>query len=480
MIFLFASKVWRQVLLEARFVTASALVVLLFGLGSLIAAGRHGHIVDAYGRDLARAQTESNLDHLLLVKKPHPLGFLSSGSWWTLPRLFYAGPRGVEEVAPEEFKGSFLAGFAELDWVYVIAVILSLLAIFVSHDLVAGEREDGTLRLILAQPVRRSAYLIGSSLGLLAILLMPLLLGVLVGLVVLQLAPGYELGPWEIGGVVAVTILAAFYLALFVAAGVLVSSLCRHASTALIWLVLFWVVFVVILPPNGAVLASLLEAPPQYRDETAKVEQLERNYEVPIEDYYPLLREVVEAGGGDAAIQTKIDRLRDRILAEQVRRVEERDRLIVAVHEEFARRRARHLALSRLTTMASPAVLFRDAVERLVTSGLHDHRNFLRLAQSYQQSLREPFAAARRRHAAEGRPRLYWMTEYGGFSMTGAADYSYEAVRPDPDLFPPFAYRRPPLRHALVSAAWEGMAILGAAALLFLAALGAFARYDVR
>jgi hypothetical protein len=480
MIGLIAAKVVRQVLLEAKFLVSAVLVVLLFGIGSLIAVGRQQQILAAYERDLVHARAASSLDGLLLVKSPHPLGFVAGGGWWNLPRLLQTGPRGVEVVAPDEFKGSFLAGFEDLDWVYLIAVVLSLLAIFISYDAVAGEREEGTLRLILAHPVRRSSVLLGTAVGLLGPLLVPLLLGLLTSLVVIQLSPAYELAPRDFPGLLAVAVFAVLYLAFFVLLSVLVSSLCRHSSTALIWLILFWVVSVVVLPGNGAILAALIEPPPQHRDEVEQVRQIEGNTMASISDYFERVREIVDSGRDDRTIQENLDLLRDRLVREQVGQLATRDRLIAAIHEEFARRRLRQTKLSRLTTLASPAVFFRDGVERLLTSGDYDHLRFLEQAREYQRSLRGPLARERERRAAEADPGLSWTTGYGGFSITGVLERSYQNVRPAGSALPSFVDRRPSFGASLAAAAGGLLTLTALCCGLLIAALRTFSRYDVR
>jgi len=480
MIRLFAFKVLRQVFLEAKLVTAAALVVLLFGLGSVIAVGWHTQVQRTHEQDVSRAHAESDLERVLLIKGPHPLDFVSAGNWWRLPRLLYAGLSGVEEVAPEEFKGSFLIGAEELDWVHIVAVILSLLAIFVSYDAVSGEREDGTLRLILAQSVTRSSFLIGSSLGLLLALLIPLLIGVLSSLLIIQLSSSYLLEPLQWTGVAAFTLLAVLYLAVFVSGSVLVSSLCRRSATALLWLVLFWVVFVVLLPSNGRVLASLLESPPRRSDEQTKIAQIESTYLTPISDYYNQVRAIVDGGGDDSMIRYNLDRLRAAIVADQVRKIEQRNALLASVRDEFARRRLRQIELARWITIASPAVLFRDVAERLLATGLADHKGFLAAAQGYQRALRTPFAQARGRHASQAKGSMTWATQYAGFELRGTAELSYRGIAPDHDLIPEFHYKRPTLFAGLAAAGWGIFALSTLTALFFLSALAVFSSYDVR
>ena len=53
----------------------------------------------------------------------------------------------------------------KIDWAFVIGYVLSLIALLFTFDSVAGEREHGTLRLMLANPIPRHTVLIGKFLG---------------------------------------------------------------------------------------------------------------------------------------------------------------------------------------------------------------------------------------------------------------------------------------------------------------------------
>ena len=55
----------------------------------------------------------------------------------------------------------FIAFFSSIDIVFVFEVILSLMGLIFAYDAIAGERERGTLRLVLAQPIGRGADFTG-------------------------------------------------------------------------------------------------------------------------------------------------------------------------------------------------------------------------------------------------------------------------------------------------------------------------------
>ncbi len=63
-----------------------------------------------------------------------------------------------------------LSRFSDIDWVFVISLFLSFVTLVLSYDRICGEREAGTLRLMLAGPIPRYKILFGKYVGVMLIL----------------------------------------------------------------------------------------------------------------------------------------------------------------------------------------------------------------------------------------------------------------------------------------------------------------------
>jgi Cu-processing system permease protein len=120
--------------------------------------------------------------------------------------------------------------------------LVPLIALLLSHDAIAGEAERGKLLLLLAYPVRRTAVILGKFLGQLAILGFATTLGYGVAAV----AIGWNLGlaAWT---AFAVMVGASILLGgVFLALGLLASTLVRQRSTAGGIAVGLWLFFVLL------------------------------------------------------------------------------------------------------------------------------------------------------------------------------------------------------------------------------------------
>ena len=87
----------------------------------------------------------------------------------------------------------WMRNFEVLDWSVIVRYVVSFLCIVLAYNAISGEREGGTLRLALANPVSRAQLLAGKFLAHFATLLVSLALGSLVSLAILVLGQVLEL-----------------------------------------------------------------------------------------------------------------------------------------------------------------------------------------------------------------------------------------------------------------------------------------------
>ena len=149
----------------------------------------------------------------------------------------------------------------KMDWAFVIGYVLSLIALLFTFDSVAGERESGTLRLMLANSVPRHAVLVGKFLGALMSVSIPFALAVLVNLLVFSTSSAVHLSIDVWGRLGIIFFVAILYTCLFLALGLLVSSRVQRSAVSLVMLLLTWVTLVVFMPSVLALIASGFSSP---------------------------------------------------------------------------------------------------------------------------------------------------------------------------------------------------------------------------
>ncbi len=176
--------------------------------------------------------------------------------------------------------------FTPIDLAFVIGVILSLFAILLVFDSFSGEREQGTLRLMLSTSIGRIQVLLGKFIGSLITIAIPLTIGFIEILLIWNFYPGIALTPEVWTGTVLIYAFSLLFLADFLALGLLISLFTTESSTGLMYLLLTWVLVVVAIPegigylveynyPRESLMDLLSNVDKQYSEAAKKVQEPE-------------------------------------------------------------------------------------------------------------------------------------------------------------------------------------------------------------
>lgn len=195
-------------------------------------------------------------------RRPDPMQIFASGVQNDVGRYSMVGGFSPVKLIHSTYSDdSIFALFRMLDLVFIVQVVLSLFALLFTYDSVCGEKQDGTLRLVLANEVPRSVYLaakgVGSWLALVIPLGIPVLLSVL--LVVLFGVPMAAEHWVRLGMLLGASVL---YFTFFIALGLFVSTLGRQPGHTFLGGLVVWILLVFILPRLGVMAASQLVSAP--------------------------------------------------------------------------------------------------------------------------------------------------------------------------------------------------------------------------
>jgi ABC-type transport system involved in multi-copper enzyme maturation permease subunit len=138
--------------------------------------------------------------------------------------------------------------FPRSDMTFFVGVIMSLLALVFSYDSISGEKERGTLRLMLSYSVPRDTVLIAKWVGGYVTLIIPFLLGLLCALVIVMASPDILLTSenWaQIAGMVALSLV---YLSAVYSVGMFISARTANSASSAVVALLVWVLLVPIIP----------------------------------------------------------------------------------------------------------------------------------------------------------------------------------------------------------------------------------------
>jgi len=162
---------------------------------------------------------------------------------------------------PEIGAGSvnhYMSIFSIFDASLIFKIVLSVLALLVAYDAVSGERERGTLRLLLSGSAARYQVLLGKLLAGLMVLVVPVAVAFALGLAIALSfrMVGLTGSDWIR---VAIMFLASLvFVATVYNLGLLFSCLARRSAVSLVLSLFLWIVFVLVIPNGSVYLATQL------------------------------------------------------------------------------------------------------------------------------------------------------------------------------------------------------------------------------
>lgn len=243
--------------LTSRFMIGLLVALLATGIAVLVQVDDYEKRLTAYNTAMQEAQVEARqwdvygTITLKAHRKPNPLSIFNAGM-----ENFGANTVSVEPSTPifemssvldgpAQKRGSdnpFLVMFLTVDLNFVFKMLLSLLAILFAYNTISGEREDGTLKLVLSNAIPRDTLVLGKYLGGMLSLLPILVVSLMVSFLIAYLSPATAFDGKDIAHIVLIFAVSLLYVSTWYLLGLLFSVWTREAATTLIFSMFVWVI----------------------------------------------------------------------------------------------------------------------------------------------------------------------------------------------------------------------------------------------
>ena len=358
-----------------------------------------------------------------LYKRPSSLAFIADGGDAYLPKNISNGESWSTSGQGGEVKSNWwlnygtvnpdatdLRPFAtKIDWVFIITYLLSFIPLLFTFDALSGEREQGTLRLCLANPISRPILLIGKFLGTLITVLIPFVFAVLLNLAVISVDSWTQLSAADWGRLGVILLIASCYAGIFVGLGLMVSAGTREPRVSLVVLLLIWVAAVIFMPSTLGTLSTKWMPPVQTMDQfrdarKAALKQVN-------DDYGARMRAVKEKKSPNLPSLSELQQLYETspeaamaaaeklrgawesegdeelaLKAELISRdIETRERL----NRERLDAQVAQVQRARAVTRLSPAAIVQYALESMAGTGFNRHLQYLEHVHQHTKQFRQ-------------------------------------------------------------------------------------------
>ncbi|MCE2416140.1 ABC transporter permease subunit [Candidatus Poribacteria bacterium] len=308
-------------ILSVRFIALLLMCALLIPLTLSISYRKHRQSLTDYQESVNRSRSEAkvnppnaqdpDVEVSKLFLKPMPLSVFANGLEEVLPTHLGMTRNGIRPGSTALAQAPLAYVLGNLDFLFIVGTVFSLLALLFTFDAVAGEREAGTLRINLSNPVPRDVFLWSKLIGGYVVFVLPFLVSFLLGLLLI-VWQGFPLGELKIAmPVLGLTLVSLLYIAVFFAIGVVISTYLDNAKTALIVAFTFWV-FAVLIAPRGAFVIAKLVAPTRTQ-QTVYMEKTALRNNLAKETQEKLNKKIVETFGTKLAITPEVQKRLDKI-----------------------------------------------------------------------------------------------------------------------------------------------------------------------
>ncbi|MXZ01997.1 ABC transporter permease subunit [Candidatus Poribacteria bacterium] len=392
-----------------RFALTLILVMLLMVMNAVVfVSSQYPRRISEYSEDTHKTveslkKKSHNLGELAvkgpgnLYKSVSPLTFIATGKDANLPKRVEgasSGGYGIGMTTPDfsfnyrwsanwwlqypqdiSRKNDSLPNFTELDWTFIIGLVMSFMAILFTYDAISGERETGTLSLLMANSVPRATVLLGKFMGAFLTILIPLFIGVLLNLMIVNASKMVSLSGDEWARVGIIFLTSAVYISIFLWLGLFISSQFSNSSSSLLMLLLIWIVFVVLIPNTMGVLASGFKQVPS-RSEISRIEKAKED-EI---DTRHKEGDKLYRTGSPSDQPPKIE-----VLGMWADYLNEHADAKSSINDEHLNKQFAQIEFTQQITRLSPAAIYKYAVESLSGTGFARHKRFIQHARRYRQ-----------------------------------------------------------------------------------------------
>ena len=377
-----------------RFVLTLLLVTAVFMVSGLVFVGKYDQDVESFrdilNENLSGLQKASgNLSDIpnytqVIRKQPKITQICCEGFEKSLPNTFKMDGFTIQNPEIISQSNFLFPRFADIDWAFIVSFILSFVAFLTTFDSFSAERERGTLKLLMSNPVSRDKVILGKYVSGILTLMIPLFVGLLINLIIMNLSGlSFNNGAQWLR-ILAFVGLSILYLSVFALFGMLVSSRSTKSSSSIVILLFVWVIIVMVMPSVGGVIAEKFAKTP------SRLEVERQINEAGDEIWKNADRYGRNAGSWAGGVNLKELRTMDWVNPPA------RARLFNAVTDvknqlngEYINKAMAQVSLGRNATRISPTVMYQSASEAIIGTGVIRFRNLYNQLNRYRETLKD-------------------------------------------------------------------------------------------
>jgi ABC-2 type transport system permease protein len=469
-----------ETIFSYRFPLFAAICLLLIPLGMAVNRANYAKRVRDYSEQVRLADEAASAITIQDVmagtvaikgfRPPAPLSVFTQGFEGTLPRYYEFAQDGFKPGESASDDESILSVQGRVDFVFLIQMVITLIALLFAADMISGEKESGTLRAMLANRLPRDTLLAGKIGGGYVALWVPFLLAFLLGAFALTLAAFPLFGPGLAPRVLIIFLATSLFILIYFTIGIAVSTSAAKARTSIVAVLIIWAAFQLIIPKLGDMVARLVHPVRSETEVSLEKSLLVRSLDMEtakeLGRQYDLTFGTAPKGAADdenSPERKKWDPIRDDI---QLRARERKAQQLAAIDETYMQERRRQLNLAVDLSVLSPSAAFARLLADICGTGELERAKYIEAVRAHQRALdNELFSKVK---------RTLMLHEGGRMSM------GFSATPVDASKLPKFAITQATIAETFKANVRSLLSLLFWLITPFAYAYVRFIKYDVR
>ena len=458
----------QELMISTKMLIAASIIILMMIANGVIFNIQYSNKLNKFDRerivsvDAIRTKSSSLWSllyhHQKFLKPPSKLAFISDAEERLLPNGLWIDY--FEESQPEFYKGQnrYFSRFNSIDWSFIMIYVISFICIAFSYSAFSGEKVKGTLRLMMSNSISRGSLIFGKFIGIVVCITMPLIIGMLLDLIIIQLFSNVMFKGADLWVVFIFAITALLFISFNVLLGFFVSCLTMKPIHSLNIVLILWILLTIIVPSVSWIFSKkIVDVPSEanitkYASDTAREENRKGGYS-----------------------WSWRSRWEGQPPNEQVKSRAEGINVLTNVQQEimqnYLQDKFRQTELAIRLSKISPFSAFRFIGERLSDNGFRGFLNFHRQVKMYHTTFND-FIFQKDQQDPDSY-HLFWNESWASKTFSSSKPVVFEEI-------PKFEYRPPSISELLKNSQVDILILVLWNLVLFAGTFVAFIRYDVR
>jgi ABC-type transport system involved in multi-copper enzyme maturation permease subunit len=397
----------QETLNNNRSLISAVLCLILIPLGIYISAKDYEKRLDTY-KEADKAYHENAEGKLRYdfnaegYRPPSPFSMFSKGLEDVMPDKVITHNSGIYSFHKEwGINNPVSVLFGNIDFMFITAFILSLLALINTFSSVSGEKDTGTLKLMVSNPVNRWKIILAKIMGPYLVFAVFFVLGVVISLLLLVAVTNLSMSGGQFWMTVMVILMISLaYLFIMFALGTFISALTSNAVSSIVILLFIWVLFFAVIPKTSPLLAQMLYPVPSQKTINDEKRLARQNLE---KELNAMRRDMLESSFADQGIgvdqptfqnyrsnpniskafqayDEKIGVIEKEFQAEMVSTMHKID-------QEHQLKQQKQENIGKLISRISPVSCYVYLITEISATGLLEMENFAKYSQFFQEKV---------------------------------------------------------------------------------------------